>query len=77
MALKDALGYKNPEWQGDEPCASIKPWPGLYCNSDGRVYMIDLSSQLLSGSLGDSTDLSRIPFLQALWLFDNPSLSGG
>lgn len=75
LSLKQALGFKNAEWQeGTDPCGA--PWPHLYCNSQKRVYMIDLSSKALSGTLGEDVDLSKLPFLQALWLYDNPALTG-
>jgi hypothetical protein len=77
LALKEALGFQQQLWQaGTEPCSVTAPWPNLYCNSQGRVYMIDLSLQRLTGRLGDDVDLSTIPYLQALWLYDNPALTG-
>lgn len=39
--------------------------------------MIDLSDKRLTGTLSDSVDLSKLSNLQALWLYDNPSLQGG
>jgi hypothetical protein len=83
LALKEALGFINTQWQeGTEPCGSGDPavapaWPFVYCNSQGQVYMIDLSSKTLTGTLSDSVDLSKLANLQALWLYDNPSLQGG
>lgn len=38
--------------------------------------MIDLSSKSLTGKLGENVDLSNLPSLQALWLFNNPNLRG-
>lgn len=77
LALKEALGLQEPLWlAGTEPCSETAPWPNLYCNSQGRVYMIDLSSKGLTGKLGEGVDLSKLPNLQALWLFDNPTLTG-
>lgn len=38
--------------------------------------MIDLSSKSLTGTLSEDLDLVQIPFLQALWLYDNPALTG-
>lgn len=77
LALKEALGLQEPLWQADtEPCSETAPWPNLYCNSQGRVYMIDLSSKGLTGKLAEGVDLSNLPNLQALWLFDNPTLTG-
>jgi hypothetical protein len=77
LALAEALGFTHPDWQaGSEPCAEPQPWPHLYCNQAKRVYMIDLSSKGLKGSLGDEVDLKKLPNLQALWLYDNPSLAG-
>jgi hypothetical protein len=76
LALKDAVGLNSPDWQaGSEPCGS-PPWPHLYCTTEGRVYMIDLSSKGLTGSLSDQVDLSKVSFLQAIWMYDNPSLTG-
>jgi hypothetical protein len=77
LALAEALGFTHPDWQaGSEPCAEPQPWPHLYCNPAKRVYMIDLSSKGLKGALGDEVDLEKLPYLQALWLYDNPSLAG-
>lgn len=38
--------------------------------------MIDLSSKGLTGKLGEDVDLLKISELQALWLYDNPTLAG-
>lgn len=77
LALKEAVGFKTSEWQeGTEPCGT-PAWPHLYCNTQGHVYMIDLSSKALTGTLSDSVDLSKLPYLQAIWLYDNPGLQGG
>jgi hypothetical protein len=81
LALKQALGLQVPEWAaGSDPCNSElsagMTWPHVYCNQQGRVYVIDLSSKGLTGSLSDAVDISRLRFLQTLWLFDNPALTG-
>lgn len=81
LALKEQLGLKAPQWQaGGDPCnagpARGATWPSVYCNPDGHVYVLDLSSKRLTGSLSDAIDLTRLPHLQTLWLFDNPGLTG-
>jgi hypothetical protein len=74
LALKASLGAEQLQWQnGTDPCAG---WSGIYCGAFGtppqqRVYMVDLSSQGLSGSLNNSVDLSPLEHLQALWLYGN------
>jgi len=74
LALKASLAAEQLQWQnGTDPCSG---WSGIYCGAFGsppqqRVYMVDLSSQGLSGSLNNSVDLSPLEHLQALWLYGN------
>lgn len=72
LALKASLGATQLKWEnGTDPCAG---WPGIYCSEYGgqqRVYMVDLSSQGLSGALSNDVDLSVLEYLQALWLYGN------
>lgn len=74
LALKASLAAEQLQWQnGTDHCSG---WPGVYCGAFGsppqqRVYMVDLSSQGLSGSLSNSVDLSALEYLQIIWLYGN------
>lgn len=84
LSLKESLG--NPpglNWkEGTFPCgnteAGVPGWNQVYCSKFGqqdRVYLLDLSSLGLTGSLTDTADLSGLGRLQAMWMSGN-QLSG-
>ncbi|WIA09438.1 hypothetical protein OEZ85_008842 [Tetradesmus obliquus] len=55
-------------WQpGTDHCK----WPGVYCTDDNYVYLVDLSSQGIAGTLSDAVDLSALQELQSIWLQGN------
>lgn len=66
-ALAEADAAKL-RWQpGTDHCK----WPGVYCTDDNYVYLVDLSSQGIAGTLSDAVDLSALQELQSIWLQGN------
>lgn len=43
----------------------------MYCTPEQHVYLIDLASQGLQGTLSDAIDLSPLQQLRTLWLQEN------
>ncbi|MCZ0954476.1 MAG: leucine-rich repeat domain-containing protein, partial [Rhodospirillaceae bacterium] len=74
MALYDATDGSNwaidSNWGSDSP---LNSWHGVTADNSGRVTMIDLSSNQLSGSI--PAELGDISNLEELWLYNN-ELSG-
>lgn len=61
---------KKDNWNSDKPVSS---WHGVQTDSDGRVSMLDLSNNNLSGTLPD--ELSDLTELKEIYLYGN-KLSG-
>ncbi|KAL9336946.1 hypothetical protein Peur_071434 [Populus x canadensis] len=75
LQLKNSLEFdqsvsaKLVKWNSTSDCCD---WPGITCDEgSGRVISLDLSSERITGGLGDSSGLYRLQFLQSLNLSFN------
>uniref|UniRef100_A0ACD5ZZU1 Uncharacterized protein n=1 Tax=Avena sativa TaxID=4498 RepID=A0ACD5ZZU1_AVESA len=80
QAVAVALGAdKALGWDTPDPC-SPKPWPGVGCNSDGRVTAVQVGGKGLTGTL--APEVRNLTELMRLEVFSNnlsgplPSLAG-
>lgn len=64
-----SVSAKLVKWNSTPDCCD---WPGITCDEgSGRVISLDLSSERITGGLGDSSGLYRLQFLQSLNLSFN------
>ncbi|XVF08311.1 hypothetical protein REPUB_Repub06bG0215600 [Reevesia pubescens] len=66
--LNSTLSVKLVKWNQTTDCCS---WDGVSCDEGGQVIGIDLSNQLISGAIENSSSLFRLQHLQRLNLANN------
>ncbi|KAE8686933.1 leucine-rich repeat receptor protein kinase EXS-like [Hibiscus syriacus] len=72
LGLKNTLNFslsvKSKNWNQGKECCS---WDGITCDESGRVIVLDLSNQLISGASEDLDNLFNLQHLQRLNLAYN------
>ncbi|XP_052485297.1 receptor-like protein 7 [Gossypium raimondii] len=66
--LNSSLSAKMRNWNQSTDCCS---WGGITCDQSGRVIILDLSNQLISGTIDNSSSLFNLQHLQQLNLAYN------
>ncbi|TYI87729.1 hypothetical protein E1A91_D04G156100v1 [Gossypium mustelinum] len=66
--LNSSLSAKLRNWNQSTDCCS---WGGITCDQSGRVIILDLSNQLISGTIDNSSSLFNLQHLQQLNLAYN------
>ncbi|KAH8484621.1 hypothetical protein H0E87_026393 [Populus deltoides] len=69
LVFDQSLSAKLVKWNSTSDCCD---WPGITCDEgSGRVISLDLSFELITGGLDDSSGLFSLQFLQSLNLSFN------
>jgi hypothetical protein len=71
LSFKQALIAADAAKLGWNPGTNHCQWLGVYCNTAQHVYLLDLSSQGLQGTLSDAVKLGALQQLQSIWLQGN------
>ncbi|KAB2087579.1 hypothetical protein ES319_A04G113500v1 [Gossypium barbadense] len=67
-SLSSSLSAKMVKWDQSKDCCS---WDGITCDQSGRVIILDLSNQLISGTIDNSSSLFNLQHLRHLNLAFN------
>ncbi|XP_047307650.1 receptor-like protein 7 [Impatiens glandulifera] len=68
LTFNSSLSSKLPTWNQTTDCCQ---WLGIGCDLNGRVIVLDLNGEMISGGINQTSSLFSLQFLQRLNLANN------